>query len=70
MSTKSHGGMTLTGENRRIRIKTTPSATLSTTNVIRAEPGANPRLPGERPMTNSPSLARLQSIGLAKLSLL
>jgi hypothetical protein len=42
----------LTGENRRTRRKTCPSATLSTTNPTWIEPGANPGLRGERPGTN------------------
>jgi hypothetical protein len=54
--------MKLTGENRRARRKTCPSATLYTTNPTRAEPGSNPDLRGERPPTN-----RL-SHGTAKLS--
>jgi hypothetical protein len=32
--------------------KTCPSATLSTTNVTRTDPGANPGLRGEKPETN------------------
>jgi hypothetical protein len=35
MSMGSHGGVVLTGENRRTRRKTCPSATLSTTNTTR-----------------------------------
>jgi hypothetical protein len=42
----------LTGENRRTRRKTCPSATLSTTNPAWIEPGANPGLRGERPASN------------------
>jgi hypothetical protein len=42
----------LTGENRRIRRKTCPSATLSTTNPAWIDPGANPGLSDERPATN------------------
>jgi hypothetical protein len=42
----------LTGENRRTRRKTYPSATLSTTNPTWIDPGANPGLRGERPATN------------------
>jgi hypothetical protein len=42
----------LTGENRRTRRKTCPSATLYTTNSTRIDPGANPGLRGERPATN------------------
>jgi hypothetical protein len=46
------GGMILTGENRRTRRKTCPSATLSSTNPTWIDPGANPGLRGERPATN------------------
>jgi hypothetical protein len=42
----------LTGENRRTRIKTCPSATLSTTNPTWIDHGANPGLRGERPAAN------------------
>jgi hypothetical protein len=42
----------LTGENRRTRRKTCPSATLSTTNPAWIDPVANPGLRGERPATN------------------
>jgi hypothetical protein len=42
----------LTGENRRTRRKTCPSATLSTTNATWIDPGANQGLRGERPATN------------------
>jgi hypothetical protein len=41
-----------TGENRRTRRKTCPSATLSTTNPTCMYPVANPGLRGERPATN------------------
>jgi len=58
---ESHGGMILTGENRKTRRETCPSATLSTTNPTWTDPGANPGLSGERPATN-----RL-SHGMAKL---
>jgi hypothetical protein len=44
--------MKLTGENRSIRIKTCPSATLSTRNPIRTDPGSNSCLRSERPATN------------------
>jgi hypothetical protein len=40
-------------ENRRTRRKTCPSATLSATNPIWIDPGANPSLRGERPTTNN-----------------
>jgi hypothetical protein len=49
---KSDGGMILTGENRRTRRKICPSATLSTTNPTRVDPGANLGLRGERSATN------------------
>jgi hypothetical protein len=52
MSLESEGGMILTGENRRTRRKTCPSATLSTTNPTWIVPGANPGLRGERPATD------------------
>jgi hypothetical protein len=48
----SGGMMILTGENRRTRRKTCPSATLSTTNPTWFDPAANPGLRGERPATN------------------
>jgi hypothetical protein len=44
--------MKLTGENRSTRGKACPSATLSTTNPIRNDPGSNPGLRGERPATD------------------
>jgi hypothetical protein len=53
----------MTGENRRTRRKTCPSATLSTTNPIWVEPGANPGLRGERPASNDLSHGTAQ-IGL------
>jgi hypothetical protein len=52
MSLESYGGMILTGETRRTRRKTCPSATLSTTNPTWIDPGANPDLRSERPATN------------------
>jgi hypothetical protein len=52
MSLESEGGMILTGENRRTRRKTCPSATLPTTNPTWIDQGANPGLRGERPATN------------------
>jgi hypothetical protein len=42
----------LTGENRRTRRKTCPSASLSTTNPTWIDSCANPGLRGERPSTN------------------
>jgi hypothetical protein len=44
--------MKLTGENRRTRGKTCPSATLSTTHPTWTDPGFNLGLRGERPATN------------------
>jgi hypothetical protein len=43
----AHGGMILTGGNRRTRRKTCPSATLSTTNPTWTNLGANPSRRGE-----------------------
>jgi hypothetical protein len=54
MSMESHGGMILTGKTRRTLRKTCASATLSTTNPTRTDPGAKPRLRGERPATQPP----------------
>jgi hypothetical protein len=42
----------LTGENRRTRRKSCPSATLPTPNPTWIDPGANPGLSGERPATD------------------
>jgi hypothetical protein len=44
--------MELTGENRSTRGQTCPSATFSTTNPTWTNPGSNPGLRGERPVTN------------------
>jgi hypothetical protein len=44
--------MILTGENRRTRRETRPSANMSTTNSTWADLGANPGLRGERPASN------------------
>jgi hypothetical protein len=44
--------MKLTGENRKTRGKTCPSATLSTTNPIWTDPGSNPGLRGGMPVAN------------------
>jgi hypothetical protein len=44
--------MKLTGENRSIRGKTCPSATLSTTNPTWTDPGSNPGLLSGRPEAN------------------
>jgi hypothetical protein len=40
--------MILTGEHQRTRRKTSPSATLSTTNLTWTDLGANPALRGEK----------------------
>jgi hypothetical protein len=48
MSTERHGGMTLTGKNRRTRIQTCPNATLPTTNPTWTDPEANPGPRDER----------------------
>jgi hypothetical protein len=45
--------MKLTGENRRTRGKTRPSATLSTINPTWTDPGSNPGLRGRKPAANS-----------------
>jgi hypothetical protein len=44
--------MKLTGENRRTRGKTCPSATLFTTNPTWTDPESNPGLCGGRPAAN------------------
>jgi hypothetical protein len=44
--------MKMTGENRSTREKTCPSATLSTTDPTRTDPGSNPGLRGGRQATN------------------
>jgi hypothetical protein len=44
--------MKLTGENRSTREKTCPSATVSTTNPTRTDPGSNPGLRGWKPAAN------------------
>jgi hypothetical protein len=44
--------MKLTWKNRSTRGKTCPSATLSTTNPTRTDPGSNPDLRGEKSATN------------------
>jgi hypothetical protein len=49
---ESHAGITFTGENRKTRRKTCPSATLPTANHTRTNLGANPGLHDERPETN------------------
>jgi hypothetical protein len=58
MNMESHGGIILTGEKRRIRRKSYPSATLSITNPTWTDPGVNPDLHGERPATNRRAMAR------------
>jgi hypothetical protein len=52
MSMGSYGGLILTGESRRSLRNAFPSATLSTTNPIWTDSGANLHLLGERPATN------------------
>jgi hypothetical protein len=52
MSLESDGGMIFTGQNRRTRRKTCPSATLSTTNPTWIDLGTNPGLRGDRPVTD------------------
>ena len=44
--------MKLTGENRSTLGKTCPSATLPTTHSTWTDPGSNPGLRGEKPVTN------------------
>jgi hypothetical protein len=53
----SSGGIILTGENRRTRRRTCPSATLCTTNSTWTVLSANPGLRGEKPATNRLSYA-------------
>jgi hypothetical protein len=53
MSMDSHGGITLTGENRSTRRKTCPSVTLSTINFTQHDQGAIPGPGSERQATNS-----------------
>jgi hypothetical protein len=52
MGMEIHGGMILTGEDRRTQRKTCPSATLSSTNLTWTDRGAKPGLHSERPATN------------------
>jgi hypothetical protein len=52
MGMENDGGMILTGENRRTRRKTCPSATLTTRNPTWIDRGAYPGLCCERPATN------------------
>ena len=47
------GGVVQTGEGQSIRRRTCYSATLSTTNPKRTDPGSNPVFNDERPATNS-----------------
>jgi hypothetical protein len=49
---ESYGGIILTGKIQRTQRKTCPSATLSSTNHTRNDPGANSGLRGESPLTN------------------
>jgi hypothetical protein len=46
-----NGGMILTREHQRILRKTCPSVTLSTKNPSWIDPGVNPGLHSERPVT-------------------
>jgi hypothetical protein len=57
------GGMILTGENQR---KTCPSTTLSTTNPIWIDLGANLGLHGERQATNGLSHGTAVHVGYFK----
>jgi hypothetical protein len=66
MTLESDGGMISTGENRRTRRKTCPSATLSTTNPTWIHPGVNPVLRGVRPATNHLSHGAAQRLPLIK----
>jgi hypothetical protein len=52
----------LTRDNQKTWRKTYPSATLSTTNPTRIDPGANPSLRGERPATNDLSHGMAQDL--------
>jgi hypothetical protein len=52
MSIESHGGMILTGQNRKTRSQTSLSATLSSTYPIWTDMDTNPALRGETPATN------------------
>jgi hypothetical protein len=51
MSMDNDGGMIFTEETEELE-KNCPSATLSTTNLTWAGPGANPCLFGQRPVAN------------------
>jgi hypothetical protein len=53
-----HDGMILTMKNRIIQRKTCPSATLSTTSPVWADPGKKLSLQGEGPATNLLSYGR------------
>jgi hypothetical protein len=64
---ESNGGMILTGENQRIRRKTCPSATLSTTNPTWIDSGSNLSLRGERLATNDLSHGTAQEQYLSYL---
>jgi hypothetical protein len=52
MSMENYGGMILTGENRRTRRKTSPSANLYTRNPTRSDTGPKASLRDERQATN------------------
>jgi hypothetical protein len=52
MSLEKNSGMTLTGKTEELGQKTSPNATLSTTNPMQLDLGTNLGLRGERPVTN------------------
>jgi hypothetical protein len=58
--------MKFTGEDRRIRGKTCPSATLSTTNPTWTDPGSNPGLCGGRPAANRLSHGTAPKVSLGE----
>jgi hypothetical protein len=66
-SMKSHGGMTLTGENWISRWKIRPIATLFNTNPTCTDPGANWGLRCEKPATNRLSHGTAGNIEGAKM---
>jgi hypothetical protein len=61
----SHGGIILTGENRRTRRKTGPTTTLPTTKPTWTDTAPNPGLRGERPAHTSTFL-RHRSVAYRK----
>ena len=58
--------MKLTGENRKTREKSCPSATLSKTNPTWTDPGSNPGIRGERSATNGLSIGTARALCLMK----